>query len=99
MATNVYLPALGMAQETGVIVRWLKAAGEAVKKGDALFEVETDKATVEIEASANGYLANITAAAGDEIPVGQVIAVILAPGEALPKSTTAPSVKTAASSN
>ena len=99
MATNVYLPALGMAQETGVIVRWLKAEGEAVKKGEALFEVETDKATVEVEASANGYLTNVTAAAGDEIPVGQVIAVIVAAGEILPKSTMAPPAKTAASSN
>ena len=99
MATNVYLPALGMAQETGVIVRWLKAEGDTVKKGEALFEVETDKATVEIEASANGYLANVTAAAGDEIPVGQVIAVILAAGESSPKSTIAPSGAITASSN
>lgn len=87
MATNVILPALGMAQETGLIVRWLKAEGEAVKKGEALLEVETDKATVEIEAAADGILAAISATAGDEVPVGQVIAHILAPGEILPKST------------
>lgn len=89
MATNVILPALGMAQETGLIVRWLKAEGEAVKKGEPLLEVETDKATVEIEAAADGILSGIVAAAGNEVPVGQVIAQILAPGEASPKSTRA----------
>ncbi|SRR5579884_93047 len=89
MATNVILPALGMAQETGLIVRWLKAEGEAVKKGEPLLEVETDKATVEIEAAADGILSGIAAAAGDEVPVGQVIAQILAPGEASPRSTIA----------
>ncbi len=89
MATNVILPALGMAQETGLIVRWLKAEGEAVKKGEPLLEVETDKATVEIEAAVDGILSGIAAAAGDEVPVGQVIAQILAPGEASPKSTIA----------
>ena len=52
MATQVILPALGMAQETGIIVRWLKNAGEEVAKGEPLAEIETDKATVEIEAPA-----------------------------------------------
>ncbi len=84
MATEVIMPALGMAQEKGTLVNWLKAEGEAVKKGEPLMEVETDKAAVEIEAPASGILANVTALAGDEIPVGQKIAVILAPGEALP---------------
>ncbi len=50
MATNVVLPALGMAQETGKVVRWLKAEGEQVIKGEPLAEIETDKATVELEA-------------------------------------------------
>jgi pyruvate dehydrogenase E2 component (dihydrolipoamide acetyltransferase) len=99
MATNVILPALGMAQETGLIVRWLKAEGEAVKKGESLLEIETDKATVEIEAPADGVLANVAATAGDEIPVGQVIALILAPGEVLPKSTMPQSIITAPAGN
>jgi len=81
MATQVILPALGMAQETGIIVRWLKKEGEEVAKGEPLAEIETDKATVEIEAPATGVLANVTGAVGIEIPVGQVIAAILAPGE------------------
>jgi pyruvate dehydrogenase E2 component (dihydrolipoyllysine-residue acetyltransferase) len=81
MATQVILPALGMAQETGIIVRWLKAEGEEVAKGEPLVEIETDKATVEIEAPASGVLTNVTGTVGVEIPVGQVIASIVAPGE------------------
>ncbi len=88
MATEMILPVLGMAQDTGKIVQWLKAEGQPVKKGEPVVEVETDKATVELEAPADGVLANVTAAEGEEVPVGQVIATILAPGEALPKQTT-----------
>ena len=70
MATDVIMPALGMAQEKGTLVNWLKAEGEAVTKGEPLMEVETDKATVEVEAPASGLLAHVTAAPGDEVPVG-----------------------------
>src|SRR5215469_15975526 len=84
MATNVILPALGMAQETGKVVRWLKAEGEQVIKGEPLAEIETDKATVELEAPASGVLASVTAASEEDIPVGQVIAMIVTPGESLP---------------
>jgi pyruvate dehydrogenase E2 component (dihydrolipoamide acetyltransferase) len=70
-----------MAQETGTLIQWLKAAGDQVTKGEPLMEIETDKATVEIEAPASGILARVTAQAGDVIPVGQRIALILAPGE------------------
>ncbi len=87
MATQVILPALGIAQETGIIVRWLKDEGEEVTKGEPLAEIETDKATVEIEAPASGVLANVTGTIGVEIPVGQVIASIMAPGE-LPREET-----------
>lgn len=83
MATNVILPALGMSQDTGKIVQWLKAEGERVTKGEPLVEIETDKATVEIEAPADGVLAHISAASGDDVPVGHVIAAILAPEETL----------------
>src|SRR5260370_29118443 len=77
------MPALGMAEETGRLVRWLKREGEQVTKGEPLMEVETDKATVEVEAPASGTIAEITAAEGDEVPVGQTIALILAPGESV----------------
>ena len=81
MATDVIMPALGVAQQTGTLLKWLKAEGQAVTKGEPLMEIETDKATVEIEAAASGILTNVTASAGDEIPVGNKIAVILKPGE------------------
>lgn len=84
MAKEVIMPALGMAQETGVLVTWFKAEGDQVAKGEVLMEVETDKATVEVEAAASGTLISVTARPGDSIPVGQVIALILAPGESAP---------------
>jgi pyruvate dehydrogenase E2 component (dihydrolipoamide acetyltransferase) len=77
----VIMPALGVAQEKGTLLNWRKTEGQLVTKGEPLMEVETDKATVEIEAPASGILTNVTASAGDEIPVGNKIAVILAPGE------------------
>jgi pyruvate dehydrogenase E2 component (dihydrolipoamide acetyltransferase) len=86
LAKDVIMPALGMAQDTGTLIQWLKAAGDQVTKGEPLMEVETDKATVEIEAPASGILASVTAQAGDVIPVGQRIALILAPGEEDSKS-------------
>lgn len=81
MATDVIMPALGVAQEKGTLINWLKAEGQSVTKGEPLMEVETDKAMVEIEAPASGTLANVTASPGDEIAVGNRIALILAPGE------------------
>jgi pyruvate dehydrogenase E2 component (dihydrolipoamide acetyltransferase) len=88
MATDVILPALGMSQDTGKIVQWLKTEGEQVAKGEPLAEIETDKATVEIQAPADGVLAHVSAAAGDDVPVGQVIATILTPEEVSPGDVT-----------
>ena len=82
MAKEVIMPALGMAQETGTLLTWHKHAGETVTKGELLMTVATDKTDVEIEANATGVLAQVTAAEGDEVPVGQVIALILTPAEA-----------------
>jgi pyruvate dehydrogenase E2 component (dihydrolipoamide acetyltransferase) len=78
------MPVLGMAQDTGKLISWLKMEGEAVLEGEPIMEVETDKATVEIEASASGSLGGVRAQEGDEVPVGQVIAWILEPGESSP---------------
>ncbi|HEX6763161.1 MAG TPA: dihydrolipoamide acetyltransferase family protein [Gaiellaceae bacterium] len=83
MPADVIMPALGMAQETGKILRWLKADGAAVARGEPLLEVETDKVTVEIESPADGTLAGVSAGEGTEVPVGTVIALVLAAGEAL----------------
>lgn len=79
------MPALGMAQDTGTLIRWLKNEGDTVAKGEPLMEIETDKVTVEVEANAAGTLASVTAAAGDVVPVAETIALILAPGESAPK--------------
>ena len=84
MPTNVIMPALGMAQDTGRLIRWLVDPEQGVSKGDPLMEIETDKATVEVEAPATGVLGEVTAAEGEEIPVGQVIAVIFSSDEVTP---------------
>ncbi|MBN1889533.1 MAG: 2-oxo acid dehydrogenase subunit E2 [Thermoflexales bacterium] len=84
MATNVIMPALGISQDKGQVLRWLKREGQSVTQGEPLLEIETDKATVELEAPASGVLANVSAQEGDEVPVAQVIGLILAPGEAAP---------------
>jgi pyruvate dehydrogenase E2 component (dihydrolipoamide acetyltransferase) len=89
MASDVIMPALGMAQETGKVVRWLKAEGETVAKGEALLEVETDKVTVELESPADGILAGISAAEGADVPVGETIAFVLAVGETVPEPVAA----------
>ena len=85
MPVEVIMPMLGMAQETGKVLRWLKAEGDAVAKGEPIMEVETDKVTVEIEAPADGVLAAVSAAEGDEVPVGRAVAFVLAPGESAPE--------------
>ncbi len=97
MAFSVVMPALEMAQETGKLIAWRKKEGDSVSKGEPLLEIETDKAVVEVEAPADGVLAGITASEGAEIPVGQTIAWIVAPGEQPPpdgaSSTTAPAAR------
>jgi pyruvate dehydrogenase E2 component (dihydrolipoamide acetyltransferase) len=80
MATNVILPRLGQGMETGTIVKWLKSEGDTVEKGEPLFEVDTDKATQEVEAEASGVLLLISVSSG-EVPVGETIAFIGEPGE------------------
>jgi pyruvate dehydrogenase E2 component (dihydrolipoyllysine-residue acetyltransferase) len=82
MPTNVIMPALELAQETGKVLHWLKSPGDTVTKGEPLVEIETDKITVEIEAPASGVLRDVSARAGDVVPVGKTIALIFAAGEA-----------------
>jgi pyruvate dehydrogenase E2 component (dihydrolipoamide acetyltransferase) len=84
VATEVILPRLGQGMESGTIVRWLKAEGEPVTKGDPLFELDTDKVTQEVEAEAAGVLLKIAVAEG-EVPVGQTVAFIGAEGEDVPE--------------
>jgi len=90
MAISVIMPALEMAQETGKVLNWRKKEGERVTKGEALLEIETDKAVVEIEATGDGILAGVKAQAGSVVPVGQTIAWLVQPGEEPPKETAGP---------
>jgi pyruvate dehydrogenase E2 component (dihydrolipoamide acetyltransferase) len=81
MSADVIMPALGMAQDTGTVLRWLRAEGDQVAAGEALLEVETDKAVVELESPIDGTLSGVRAGEGEQVPVGEVIAVVLAVGE------------------
>jgi pyruvate dehydrogenase E2 component (dihydrolipoamide acetyltransferase) len=83
------MPALEMAQETGRLLRWLKNEGERVTKGEPIMEVETDKVTVEIPSPGEGLLGGLLIKEGDEVPVGQTIGWLLAPGEKPPASVSA----------
>src|SRR2546430_1229373 len=82
MPTDIIMPALELAQETGKVVHWLKRAGDTVRKGEPIVEIETDKVTVEIEAPASGVLRDVTAQEGDVVPVGRTIAIVVGTDEA-----------------
>ena len=77
MSFEIKMPQLGMNQDSATIVSWLKNVGDKVTKGEAIFEVETDKATMEVEAQSEGYLSCIQVELGVEIPVGELIATIV----------------------
>jgi pyruvate dehydrogenase E2 component (dihydrolipoamide acetyltransferase) len=96
MAVSIVMPALEMAQETGKLISWLKQEGDSIAKGEPIAEIETDKVVLEVEATADGVLAGVTAAAGDVVPVGKTIAWIVAPGEKPPMetATAAPAART-----
>lgn len=81
MAETVLMPKLGFDMAEGTLVRWVKKQGEAVNKGDVLAEIETDKATVEVESSFTGEVLRFLAEEGTSVPVGQPIALIGAAGE------------------
>ena len=80
MAVEVKLPRLGQGMEAGTIVRWLKSKGDAVEKGEPLYELDTDKVTQEVEAEAAGTLLEIVVPEG-EVTVGTLVAVIGSGGE------------------
>ena len=83
MATEVIMPVLGMTMESGIIVEWLKKEGDSVTEGEVLFNVETDKSVMEVEAKASGTLLRILHGPGDEVPIQQVIGYIGEAGEAV----------------
>ncbi len=94
MATNILMPALSPTMEQGKLSKWLKKEGDKVKSGDVLAEIETDKATMEVEAVDEGVLAKIVVPEGTEnVAVNSLIGVIAADGEkisASPKAAAAP---------
>src|SRR6187399_3753584 len=80
MATEIKLPRLGQGMESGTIVKWLKDEGEPVKKGEPLYELDTDKVTQEVEAESDGVLLKIVVADG-EVDVGTTVGIIGAQDE------------------
>jgi pyruvate dehydrogenase E2 component (dihydrolipoamide acetyltransferase) len=76
MITEIILPKLGQTMETGAVVDWLKEEGDPVNRGDALFTVESDKAVLEVETTARGFLRKILVPAGQVVPVLTVVALI-----------------------
>src|SRR5213596_2899479 len=105
MATKVVMEALSPTMEEGRLVKWLKNEGDAVKSGDTLAEVETDKAIMELVARGDGVLRKRLVAEGESRPVGQLIGVIatadenidaLIAGAGAPSGTTAPATQPAA---
>ena len=87
MAVDVIMPSLGFDMTEGTLARWLVQEGERIEKGQAIAEIETEKATVEIEATLSGVLAKIVVAGGRTVPVGTVIGTIAAPEEKPPEKT------------
>ena len=97
MAETISMPKLGFDMQEGVLVRWVKNEGENISKGDVLAEIETDKATVEVESSASGVIRKLLVEAGSVVPVGDPIAVVGSTDEKIEetpaKTTEAPAEK------
>lgn len=90
MAETIQMPKLGFDMAEGTLVRWIKQVGDKLSKGEVLAEIETDKATIEIEAAATGTILKHLVTEGDIVPVGADIAIIGEAGEAVPDSAPAP---------
>jgi pyruvate dehydrogenase E2 component (dihydrolipoamide acetyltransferase) len=86
MAVEIYMPQLSLTMTEGTVTCWLKSAGDLVNKGEAVLNIETDKATVEVEAPADGILGPILAEEGLVVPIGGILGYVLAPGEPLPST-------------
>ena len=93
MATNILMPALSPTMTEGTLARWLKKEGEAIKAGDVIAEIETDKATMEVEAVDEGVLGKILVADGTEgVAVNAPIAILIEQGEPVPATATGAAV-------
>jgi pimeloyl-ACP methyl ester carboxylesterase len=83
VATILSMPKWGLAMKTGLVVEWLKRPGDAVQQGEPMVEIESEKATNEVEAPSTGILRSLVVAEGQDAPVGAALAVIVAPDEKL----------------
>ena len=90
MATNLNMPQMGYDMQEGTLVRWLKSVGDEVSLGEAVAEIETDKAVVEFESTAEGVLLELLVEEGTTVAVGESIAMVGAEGEALAADGDAP---------
>ena len=97
MAAKVFMEALSPTMEEGRLVKWHKQEGDAVKVGETLAEVETDKAVMDLIARADGVLRQVAVTDGQTVPVGSVVAVIAAPGEDVSSPVTTPAAVTSGS--
>src|SRR5438067_7358500 len=95
---EIIMPKMGDAMTEGKVLRWYKKAGDAVKKGDPVAEIETDKVNLDLEAEDDGTIGEVTAEEGQMVPVGGVLATLLGPGEsvATAASAVAPAAEAAA---
>jgi pyruvate dehydrogenase E2 component (dihydrolipoamide acetyltransferase) len=93
MAEIVAMPKLGFDMAEGKLIRWMRAEGETVEQGQVLAEIETDKATVEVEAAAGGVVRRHLVAEGTSVPVGTAIAIIGTADEPLPEAAPAAAAK------
>src|SRR5215210_4557391 len=76
MSAEIIMPKMGDAMMEGKVVRWYKKAGEAVKKGEPVLEIETDKVNLDLEAEQDGTLSELAVQEGEMVPVGGVLATI-----------------------
>jgi pyruvate dehydrogenase E2 component (dihydrolipoamide acetyltransferase) len=95
MAETINMPKLGFDMAEGLLVRWVKQVGETINKGDVLAEIETDKATVEVESSASGVVLQLIAEQGTMVPVNAPIAVVGQAGEVVSEQSSVSSKKVA----
>jgi len=95
LAKEIIMPKFGFTQEESEILEWLHKEGESVEKGDPIAVVSTDKISMEVEAPDDGILAGIKYQIGEIVPVTEIIAYILQPGEELPseEAKSTPAVK------
>lgn len=98
MPTPVIMPKAGMAMESGIILRWLKQPGDTIARGETLLEIETDKASMEVEAETTGILLGVLHPEGATVPVTETIGWIGQPGEPVPASVSSQPAPTAPSS-